>query len=103
MDFLDCANDSFGPNASIGLLCEDLNNIVGYGIWYDTFQVQNTEWLWLVNDIVTTMNSDKVLCGCFALYLSYVAGIFHFVKIIHFYVLCSKMLHYSEYIEKCVA
>ena len=70
------------PNSSIRRLCEDLN-IVGQGIWYDTFQVQNTEWLWLVNNIVTTMNSDKV-CGCFGLYPSYVAGILNSVKEIHF-------------------
>ena len=38
MDFLDFANVSFGPNASIGRLCEDLNNIVGYGIWYDNIK-----------------------------------------------------------------
>ena len=100
MDFLEFANISLLPNASIGRLFEDFNNIVGHGIWYDTFQVQNTEWLWLVNDIVTTMNSDKVLCGCFGLYPSYVADILNSVKEIHFYVLCSKKLHYAEYIEK---
>ena len=66
-DFLDFSNVSFGVNASIGRLCEDLNNIVGYGVWYDTFEVQNTEWLWLVNNIVTALNNDKVLCGCFGL------------------------------------
>jgi hypothetical protein len=49
------------------------------------------------------MNSDKVLCGCFGLYPSYVAGILNSVKEIHFYVLCSKKLHYSEYIEKFIA
>jgi len=76
---------------------------VGNGIWYDTFQVQNTEWLWLVNNIVTALNSDKVLWGCFGLYPSYVAGILNSVKEIHFYVLSSKKLHYGEYIEKCIA
>ena len=75
MDLLDFSDVSIRTNDSIGRLCEDLNHIVGYGIWYDTFQVQNTQWLWLVNNIVTTMNSDKVLCGCFGLYPSYVAGI----------------------------
>ena len=40
MDFLDFADVSFQTNASIGRLCEDLNHIIGYGIWYDTFQVQ---------------------------------------------------------------
>ena len=65
MDFLDFRNVSFLPISSIGRLCEDLNNIVGHGVWHDTFQVRNTKWLWLVNDIVTSMNSDKVLCGSF--------------------------------------
>ena len=95
MDFLDFANDSFEPNTIIGRLYQDLNNIVGHGIFYDTFQVQNTEWFWLVNDIVTTLNSAEVLCGCFGLYPTYVAGNLNFVKEIHFYVLCSKKLHYD--------
>ena len=79
MDFLDFTDVSFGSNASIGRLCEDLNSIAGYGIWCDTFQVQNTEWLWLVNNTVTALNSNKVLCGCFGLYPSYVAGILNSV------------------------
>ena len=99
MDFLDFADVLFVPNASIGRLCEDLNNIVGYGIWYDTFQVRNTEWLRFVNDIVTTLNSDEVLCGYFGLYPSFVVGILNSVKEIYFYVLCSKKLQYDEYIE----
>ena len=40
MDFLDFRNDSYLPNSSIGRLCEDLNNNVGQGVWYDTLQVQ---------------------------------------------------------------
>jgi hypothetical protein len=60
MDFLNFSDVSFLPNSSIGQLCEDLNTIIGQGILYDTFQVQNTKWLWLVNDLV---NSDNVLCG----------------------------------------
>ena len=42
MDFLDFDNVSFLPNSSIGRLCEDLNNIAGHVIWYNTFEVQNT-------------------------------------------------------------
>jgi len=52
-----------------------------------------------VNDIVTTMNSDKVLCGSFGLYTSYVTGILSYVKEIHSYVLCSGNLNYADYIE----
>jgi len=103
MDFLDFRNVSYLPNSSIGCLCEDLNNIVGQGVWYDTFQVQNTKWLWFVNDIVTTMNSDRALCGSFGLYASYVTGILNSVKEIHFYVLCSEKLNYADYVEKCIA
>jgi len=65
--------------------------------------MKNTKWLWLVNDIVSTMNSDKVLRGSFGLYPSYTAGILNSVKEIHFYVLCSEMLNYAYYIEKCIA
>jgi hypothetical protein len=92
MDFLEFTNVSFLPNLSIGKLCEDLNPTVGQGIWYDTFQVQNTEWSWLVNDIVTTMNSNNVLCASFGLFPSYVAGILNSVKEINFYALCNKRL-----------
>jgi len=90
MDFLDFSRVSFLPNSSFGVLCEDLNTIIGQGIWYDTFQLHNTKWLWLVNDIVTTLNSDNVRCATFGLYPSYVAGILNPVKEINFYVLCNK-------------
>ena len=90
MDFLDFSDVSFLPNSSIGQFCEDLNTIVGQGIWYDIFQVQNTKWLCLVNDIVTTINSDNVLRASFGFYPSYVAGILNSVKEINFHVLCNK-------------
>ena len=43
MDFLNVRDVSFLPDSSIGGLCADLNNIVGQGVWYDTFQVKNTK------------------------------------------------------------
>ena len=49
MDFLDYSTVLFIRAASIGQLCEELNNTIGQGIWY---QVRNTKWLCLVNDIV---------------------------------------------------
>jgi len=101
--FLDYSKVSFLPKASIGQLCEELNNTIGHGIWYDTFQVRNTKWLWLVNGIATMMNSDKVLCGSFGLYPCYVAGILKSVEGIHFYVLCNEKLNYADYVEKCIA
>jgi hypothetical protein len=55
MDFLDSSDVSFISNLGIVQLCEDLNTIIGQGIWYDTFQILNTKWLWLVNDLVTAL------------------------------------------------
>ena len=103
MDFLDFDDVSFLRNSSIGRLCVNLNNIIGQGIWYDTFEVQNTECLWLVNDIVTNVNSDNMLCGSFGLYPSYVAGNLNSVKEIHFYVIFNKQFSYAECIGKCIA
>jgi len=104
MDFIEFTDVSFIPYLSLGKLCEELNTTVGQGIWYDTFQIQNTKWLRLVNNIVATMNSDNMLCGCFGLYPSYEAGILNSVKQIDFYVLWNKRrLRCSSYLEKCVA
>jgi len=58
MDFLNFRDVSFLPDSSIGRLCEDLNSIVGQGVWYDIFQVKYTMWFCFVNDIVTTMNNE---------------------------------------------
>jgi hypothetical protein len=104
MDFLEFTDDSFLPYLSLGKFCENLNTTVGQAIWYDTFQVLNTKWLWLVNNIVTTMNSDNMICGYFGLFPSYNAGILNTVKEINFYVLCNKRrLQCASYLEKCVA
>jgi hypothetical protein len=84
-------------------LCENLNNVIGHGIWFDTYQVQNTEMLWFVNEIIETMNSDNMLCGCFGLYPSYVAGILNRMPNIHFYLVCSEKINFEDYIKKCVA
>jgi len=101
MDFLEFTDVSFLPNLSFGKLCENLNTTVGQGIWYDTFQFQNKKWLWLVNDIVTTMNSNNVLCASFELFPSYVAGILNSVQEVNFYALCSKRrLQCASYLEK---
>jgi len=68
MDFLDFKDILFRANTNMGRLREDLNNVVGEGIWYDTFKIQNTKWLCLVNNIVATTSSDNVLCGSFGVY-----------------------------------
>jgi len=69
----------------------------------DTFQVQNTKWLCLVNNNVTTMNIDKVLCGSFGFYPSYAAGILNTVNQINFYVVSCENLSYADYVEKCIS
>jgi len=56
-----------------------------------------------VRDIITDMNNNKVICGCFGLYPSYVAGFLNTVKDIHFYILCEEILKYAIYITKCLA
>jgi len=83
----ECA--SFTPDSSIGQLCEALNKIVGYGIYYDTFKIQNTKWLWFVDNFIMIINSNTGLCGSFGVYPSYVAGILNSVEKIHFFVLHS--------------
>ena len=93
INFQDFADISFLPNSNIGRLCEDLNNIVGQGVCYDTFQVQNTKWLRLVNNIVSALNSDNVLCDSFGLYPSYVSGILNSVNETHSNVLCNRRIN----------
>jgi hypothetical protein len=58
---------SFEPDTKVGRLCEELNTKIGYGLWFASFKIQNTKWLWFVNDIVTAMNDDKILCGVFGI------------------------------------
>jgi len=75
MDFLNFRHVSFLPKSSIARLYKDLNNIIGQDVWLVIFQVKNTKWFRIWNDIFTTMNTDKVLCGSFGLYPSYAPGI----------------------------
>jgi len=49
----------FSTDSSIGQLCEDLNENVGQGIYYDTFEIQNTKWFWFVSNMVTALNNKK--------------------------------------------
>ena len=53
--------------------------------------------------MVTGINNEKALCGCFGLYPSFVAGILNLTQQIHFFVLCNKQLDYENYIEKCIS
>jgi hypothetical protein len=56
-----------------------------------------------VNAIVTTMNSNYVLCASFGLFPSYVVGILNSIKEINFYALFNKRLRCASYLEKCIA
>jgi len=93
MDWLRFEGISVLPNSSIGQLCEDLNEIVGQGIYYNRFEIQNTKWLWFVSNMITAMNNDKTLCGCFVMYPRFVAGILNSARRIHLF-LCSVMKSY---------
>ena len=75
MEWLIFERVSFLPDSSIGKLCKDLNKIAGRVIYYDIFEIQNTEWLWFISNTITTLNNDKIFCGCFGMYPSFVAGI----------------------------
>ena len=81
----------------------ELNSIVGLIVCYDTFQIKNSDWLWLISDIVATINRDNILCGSFGLYASYAAGILNWVEKIHLYLVCSEQLNYENYIKKYTA
>jgi len=52
MDFLDYTDVLFGSVVDMGQLCKKLDDIVGASIGYDTYKVQNTKWLWFVDDVV---------------------------------------------------
>ena len=103
MEWLHFEQVCFLPNSSIGQLCEDLNEIIGQGTYYDTFEIQNTRWLWFIHNMITAINNDKAICGCFGLYPSFVGGILNSTKQIHFYVLCSEKLNHEYYINQCLA
>jgi hypothetical protein len=44
-----------------------------------------------------------MLCGCFGLYPSYIAGILNRMPNIHLYVVCSEKINFEDYIRKCIA
>jgi hypothetical protein len=101
-DFFLLNDISLPPKSGIGHLCEDLNSIVGQGLWYDEYNVQNTQCLQLDSDIIMAMNSNALLCGCFGIFPSYTAGLLKSVKCIHFYVVCNEKPDYGFYIRRCV-
>jgi hypothetical protein len=54
----------------------------------------------LVNDLVTTLNSDNAVCATFGLYPSYVAGNLNCKKSIS---MCSAInINHGKHIKKCI-
>ena len=102
MDILHFNSVSFQPGTNIGQLCEELK-MFSVKAYITTLKIQNAKWLWLVNNLVTVMNKNNILCGAFGLFPIYVAVILNSVKDITFYVLCSEKLNYLGYIKKCIA
>jgi hypothetical protein len=89
------------PNSGIGHFCDDLILLdKGFSTIHLKF---GTQWLWLVTAIVEAMNRYKVLCVCFILYSTYVAGILNSMNVTDFYVVCSEKLNYADHTQKCVA
>jgi len=102
MDWLKFESISFLPDSSIGQLCEDLNEIVGKWIYYDRFEIHNTKCCGSLVICFAALNNDEILCGCFGMYPSFVAGILNTARRIHFFVFCNEELNYENYIEKCI-
>ena len=65
MDIFDYSEVTFGSRMDMGQLGKTLDHIVGASILYDTFTAQNSKWLWIVNDIISAINNDKLLYGVF--------------------------------------
>jgi hypothetical protein len=103
LDLLDFSDISFVSGMGMKRLSDDLDHLVGVGLWHDTFTIRNTTLLWLVHDIVSAMKSDKVLCGVAGMYPGFVAGILNHVNEINFHVLSNGPLKYSVHIKKCIS
>jgi len=89
MDLLRSQNISFLTNSSFGQLCENLNEIIGQGIYYVRFDIHNTKRLWFVSNVFIAIKSDKTLSGRFGIYPRFVAGILNSARRINFFVLCN--------------
>ncbi len=100
MDFMNFSTMPFGTGFDMGHVCTRLNELIGVGSWFDSFTVQNTMWLPVVEKIRMYLNSVRPIAACVGLYPSYVAGILKHVVEINFYVLSNDYLRYLDYIEK---
>jgi hypothetical protein len=63
MDFLEFSAIHFENEFDMGLLSTSLTDIIGACTCFDSFTVQNKNWLSLVKNIFVAMNSDQVLFG----------------------------------------
>ena len=59
MDFMKFSTIPFGTDFDMGLVCTRLDDLIGVGSWFDSFTVQNTMWLSLVEKILVTLKSEK--------------------------------------------
>jgi hypothetical protein len=103
MDLLDFSSISFDFGLDTKRLYQYLNQLVGEGISNDTFTILNRKLLWLVNDNVLAVKSEKVRRGVVRMYSGVVSGIFNQVKKINFCVHSDEQMKYSDYIEKSVS
>ena len=100
MDFINFSTMPFGAGFDMGHVCTRLNDLIGVDSWFDSFSVQNTKWLPVVEKILMNLNSERVICAVVGLYPAYVAGILKHAVEINFYVLSNDYLTYENYIEK---
>ena len=84
----------------MGHVCTRLNELIGVDSWFDSFSVQNTKWLPVVEKILMNLKSERVICAVVGLYPAYVAGIMKHVVEIKFYVHSNDYLRNLDYIEK---
>ena len=99
MDFINFSTIPFGTGLDMDHVCTRLNELIGVGSWFDSFTVQNTMWLPVVEKILMNLNSERTACVCVGLYPAYVAGILKQAVEINFYVLSNDYLTYENYIE----
>jgi hypothetical protein len=85
MVFLIFSAIPFGTEFDMGLfVCTRLTDLIGVGSWFDSFTVHNTARLFLVQKILSTINSDMWYAQLSGVYRSYLTGILTHVEEINF-------------------
>ena len=100
MDFINFSTMPFGTGFDMGHICTRLNELIGVGSWFDSFTVQNTMWLPVVEKLLMNFNSERTIAAVVGLYPAYVAGILKPAVQLNFCVLSNDYLTYENYIEK---